>query len=318
MSEHVCAIVPAYGRPALLARALESLSHQQPALARVFVVNNSSGEDVRRVAADAKMPVTVLEPGCNLGTAGGIGFGMRAMMEERRATHAWVLDDDATALPGALTALLQAMETARAEAAAPLLTDETGRVRWTPWPLTTRGRTCVRQHVTPEAFLARCGAEPQPWRWAIWAGLLLSRRAVEQIGWPRMDLWSQFTDIEYTLRLTARFTGVLAPAAVCGHEPPVSERTEVNRKIYWALQNACYVTLRLPHGRRARRHLPGLFHRYLRHHAWRSGAWLEAGAALFRGGALGLRPCDSEFREPFERAAAAFPEWECGSARRRD
>lgn len=315
MSPQVWAIIPAFARPALLSRLLASLQDQGPALARVLVVNNSGTPEITHAARAAAgvLPVTVLMPRYNLGTAGGIGTGLQALMQDTTATHGWILDDDAAATPGALAALLEAIQSAHADAAAPLLIDASGTIRWFPGPLPEPAWSCLkRPNLTPADFVATCGAAPRRWNWAIWASLLVSRRAVEQVGFPRMDLWSQFTDFEYTLRLTETMNGVLAPYAVCRHEPPPSEREELSRKVYWALQNACYVTLRLRHGRRAMRHLPGLFHRYLRHHRWRGRAWVEALAALVRGGMLGLRPCDSEFRELFAQAETAFPAWSRG------
>jgi GT2 family glycosyltransferase len=212
----VVAIIPAYGGPKLLAQALGSLATEQPALRRAIVINNARDPAIDRVAADAPVPTIVFTPACNLGTAGGLAAGLREFMAMSEATHAWILDDDAIATPGALAAMLDAMEDAHADAAAPLIGDEFGIVRWIPCRLWGRRRRALRRGLTREEFGQTCGDAPRRWNWAIWASVIISRRAIAEVGYPRLELWSQFSDIEYTLRITERFGGVLAPLEIGG------------------------------------------------------------------------------------------------------
>ncbi len=283
----VYAIIPAYGGPALLQAALASLATEQPLLRGVIVVNNARDPAIGRVAADAGLPVIVYTPPCNLGTAGGIAAGLRQFLALPDATHAWILDDDAASTPGALSTMLAAMRMIGADAAAPLITDANGLVTWVPCRIRERPREFLRRGLTPAEFRRDCGDQPRTLDWAIWASLVLSRRAIETAGYPRLELWSQFTDIEYMLKVTARFTGILVPQAVCVHAPPESSGPSFDAKLYTAMQNGAYVTLRLPHGRRARRHLPGLILRYLQHYHWRPAAWRDALGALYEGAVLG-------------------------------
>ena len=283
----VYAIIPSYGGPELLTQALASLATEQPVLRGVIVVNNAQDANIERVAALAPVPTIVFTPERNLGTAGGLAAGMREFLKLGDATHAWVLDDDSVANPGALNAMLAALENAGAEAAAPLIADEHGRVRWIPCRIPGKPRRFLRRGLTPAEFVRECGDAPRPWAWAIWASVILSRRAIEAVGYPRIELWSQFSDIEYFLRVTDRFRGVLAPRAVCQHLPPTSSGVAFDAKLYAALQNGSYVALRLPHGRRALRHLPGQNFRYLRHYRWRLAAWRGVIAAFWEGAVLG-------------------------------
>lgn len=305
----VHAIIPTYARPRHLAQALASLLDQGPELASVIVVNNSSDSETAHVVEEAGTKVRLLDFGCNLGTAGGIAAGMREVLADTRATHVWILDDDGCATPGVLATMLVAGERARADAVAPLLLDATGVVRWFPGPLPQPMWNLVRQHPGPEEVWARCGDEPQACRWAYWASLLISRRAVETLGFPRMDLWSQFTDMEYTLRLTARFKAVLAPRAVCRHLPPPSDALTERRKRESGLQSSAYVSVWLRHGWRALRHLPGIYYRALRGGRWRPEVWKDAGCAFVRGALLARTPADGAYREAFLKAHARFPEW---------
>lgn len=307
MSPRVLAIIATYCRPALLRRALESLRVQGPALVGVIVVNNGGDAEVPGIAKEeTRLRVEVITPASNLGTAGGVAAGLQAMLADATATHAWVLDDDAIATPGALDALLAALATAGAEAASAMVTDAQNIVTWFPGPLRQPAWDVIRRGVTPEDFREKCGAAPLRWTWATWASLLISRRAVEAAGLPEARLWYQGTDIEYTLRLSARFTCVLAPESVCPHLPPPEDAARRRTKDLWSLQNGAYVALRLRHGRRIVRHLPGNHFRYWKSQHYQLRALGESVGAFWRGAVLGhpvgleqyARPLSYELTRP--------------------
>jgi GT2 family glycosyltransferase len=304
----VYAIIPAFGGPALLAQALGSLATERPALCGAIVVNNARDPAIECVAKEATVPTTVFTPPCNLGTAGGLAAGLREFIALSEATHAWILDDDAVATPGALAAMLAAMRATGADAAAPLIADGFGRVRWIPCRSWGRRRSALRRGLTRDQFLCEFGDTPRRWNWAIWASVIISRRAIEAVGFPRLELWSQFSDIEYMLRITQRFAGVLVPRAVCQHLPPVSSGGSFDAKLYAALQNGSYVALRLSHGRRALQHLPGQIFRYLRHYRWAPRAWRKAMLAFWEGAVLGRPSGRTMQRAEFAQAELAWME----------
>lgn len=294
MGPRVFAIIATYRRPELLRRALASLREVGPALARVVVVNNGADAATAAVvAAEARLPMWPVHPPENLGTAGGVAAGLRVFLDDPTATHAWVLDDDAVATPGTLAALLDALTTTGAEASSSMVTDARGIVTWFPGPLPQPAWTMIRSGVTPEAFRGRCGCSPVRWTWATWASLVVTRRAVEAVGLPEARLWYQGTDIEYTLRLSARFKCVLAPDSVCAHLPPPTDSGRRRTKDLWSLQNGAYVGARLPHGRRILRHLPGNFFRFWRSQGYGPAGLGESIGALWRGAILG-RPVGLE------------------------
>ncbi len=265
-------VVATYRRPAMLRRLLESLSSETVHLAGVVVVNNSADAETTAVAlAASPVPVRMVTPPANLGTGGGIAAGMEVALSTPDATHLWMLDDDAAATPGALEAMVEALQASGAGAAVPLVVDADGRLAWFPGPLPEPAWSAVRARgATPATFRATCGEEPLEWSWAPWPSLLATRAAVREVGLPRADYWFQGEDIEWTLRLTARFKGVLAPTALCLHTPPGSGDeliTREHRKRILMLQNN-FFTGQLSHGRRLRRHAPG-------------NVWRTLGAARF-------------------------------------
>lgn len=283
----VFAVVATHRRPELLARLLRSLASQGPDLAGLVVVNNGGDEASARVARGFPLGATVLTPDRNLGTGGGLKLGFEQVLGQTPATHLWILDDDACATPGALAALLAAQAAGGAEVVSPLVPDARGIITWFPGPLAQPAWNLVRSGVTPAEFRARCGDRPLRWNWATWASLLVSRAAVEAVGPPRTDFWYQATDIEYTLRLSARFRCVLAPAAVCPHLPPPETPEQRRLKDHWSLQNHAFMSLRLRHGWRALRHLPGNHYRFWRRHGGTGGALRDSLSAFWRGAVLG-------------------------------
>ena len=96
----VTAIIPAYNRPAMTARAVRSALGQRPQRpAEVLVVNDCSTDDTGDAARAAG--ATVIRHDANRGEGGARNTAIRA------ATHEWValLDSDDEWLPGHLAAL---------------------------------------------------------------------------------------------------------------------------------------------------------------------------------------------------------------------
>jgi len=306
----VVAVTASFGRAPLLARLLDSLCAEQPALMRAVVVDNAGSASTAAVVRTAPIPTERLVPGRNLGCGGGVACGLQAALADPATTHVCIFDDDAHAAPRALPAMLAALAATGADAAVPLLADRRGRIGWFPGPLAQPAWNVIRRPgITPAEFRAQCGDTPREWNWAPWTVLLVTRRAVEAVGMPRDDFWFQGEDLEWTLRLTASFRGVLVPGALCRHEPPpapdeASARLRVWLKQCSMLQNTAYTVTRLPHGRRARRHLPGNVWRFVLRARFTPAAWRDATRALWLGAVRGI-PAGAPGGGPWARRWAA-------------
>lgn len=287
MSARITALVATYRRPRELARLLESLGKLERPLERIVIVDNAGCEQTRAAVAAAPCPAELIVPGQNLGCGGGLRrAGEEAVrLPGESATHFLVLDDDAVLQPGTLEALLRAMEAHGAEAACPLVLGPGGTLGWLPGLATRRVQHAADAQPTPEAFRAALGSDPLPFVWTQGICLLVTRRAVEACGWHRDDFWVRGEDLDFSLRLTARFQGLLVPEAVCEHLPPpaatpLSSRAEYLRHAAM-VQNVACLGLRLPHGRRIAWTIPSVVLRFLR--MWGLGALPDAARALLRG-----------------------------------
>jgi len=75
----------------------------------VIVVDNDSGDDSVAHIHASFPDIDILEPGANLGFGGGNNAGIRRAIEHG-ADYVWLLNNDAKADPGALSALVRAAE----------------------------------------------------------------------------------------------------------------------------------------------------------------------------------------------------------------
>lgn len=302
MNRFVVAIVATHRRPVELARLLGSLENAGPALGGVVVVDNAG--DAETVVENARCGARWLAPGTNLGCGGGLALAEKSALElfGDKLTHLWILDDDAVVHADTLDVLLDEMEHEHADVACPMIANEHGRVGWFPGLLDRAKFRVIREPLTPPEFVTRCGDGAIPFSWSTGVSLLVTRRAIEGCGPHRGDFWVRGEDLDFSLRLTARHRGIFVPKTSVVHLPPPADqpasRAEEYLKHCALLQNLCYLAMRLPHGRRIARTLPGNFLRFFK--TWASPAALrDAALAVWFGAACGKpagAPGFDEFR----------------------
>jgi rhamnopyranosyl-N-acetylglucosaminyl-diphospho-decaprenol beta-1,3/1,4-galactofuranosyltransferase len=161
----VIAVVVTYRRDELLLGCIDAIAGQTRPPERTLVIDN--GGVAREVLGGDRPGVTLIEPGENLGPAGGyaLGFGEALAAE---ADAIWAVDDDVVPAPRCLERLVAA-RSAGAEVAVPLQR-KPGGVR---------------------------GFPPS------WNGPLFDAGMVREVGVPRADLFFWAEDTEYVARLRA-------------------------------------------------------------------------------------------------------------------
>lgn len=288
----VVALIATFRRAPEVVRLLASLEKIPSGLRAAVLVDNGQDPATQAATEGRTLAVEYVAPGENLGCGGGLALAGKQALASfgDELTHFWILDDDAVVAPDTLAILLAAMAAENADLAHPLVVDVDGQLGWFPGLLDREKFRAVREPGTPEQFLARCGAAPVPFSWAQGIALLVSRRAIGQFGWHRTDYWVRGEDLEFSLRLTHRFRGIYVPAARVQHLPPAPLSTvpgEDYRKHRAMLQNIAYTALRLPHGRRIARTIPGNSLRFLRAWGWKPRVLADAVSAFFCGAVLG-------------------------------
>lgn len=262
------ALTATYRRPAELERLIRCLENSAHPVRGLVVVDNSADPDVQRVAESARLPLVVHVPvEQNLGCGGGLALGESLALERfPELTHLWILDDDCVVEPDCLGLLLAAMVSEAADAAHPLTVDAEERLSWFPGLIDPVKLRAARARPKPCDFVTHHGSLPIPFSWSQGIALLITRRVLDQLGQHRTDYWVRGEDLEFTLRITARFRGIYVPTARVQHLPPPSSNDPAAEypKHLAMLRNLAYTSLRLKHGRRVALTLPGNWLRFLR------------------------------------------------------
>jgi GT2 family glycosyltransferase len=110
---------------------------------------------------------------------------------------------------------------------------------------------------------------------------------LEAVGFHRSDFRIRGEDLEFSLRVTARYKGIFVPRVCVAHLKPAADASGAEYiKQAAHLQNVFYIALHLTHGRRIASKLPGSFFRFLM--TWRRtpGTIFRAGRAFWRGAIL--------------------------------
>jgi GT2 family glycosyltransferase len=284
-STRVVSITVTRRRAPVLRRLLDSLAQCGPLFAEAIVVGNGTDAATEAVVGGAGFSCRYLPLAEELGQGPGMIAGLRAALLNAATTHCLVLDDDAVVPPGSVAILVEEMARHGAGCVVPLIENEDGRIGWFPGVTDPKRWRVLREAgLRRDDYLARCGEAPVAFTWAPWPFLLVARHAVEAVGLPRPDFGFGGDDLEWTLRLSARGPALLVPRARGWHWPPPRLRGPEAYDIdCLQLQNLGMLAGHLPHGRRARRHLPGSFWRFLCKWGVTPAVSLDAARAAWHG-----------------------------------
>jgi GT2 family glycosyltransferase len=292
MQVAVVAVTATYRRAHEISRLITSLGGSRVPLAGMVITDNADDAGTRAAAEGAPFPVHRLVPGRNLGCGGGLALAEReALVRFPSLTHVLVLDDDAEVLPGAIGEMADAIAGHSALFAHALVETKTGDFGWYPGLVDAEKFRAAKSARRPEDYAAKAGEEPTPFWWCLGIAMLVTREALDRYGVHRGDYWVRGEDLEYSLRLTYHGTGLFVPRARVRHIPPENHSAsgveDEYRKYAAMIQNIAYTSLRLPHGRRLARTLPGNALRFVREFRWRPRAWMEMARSIARGALAG-------------------------------
>lgn len=259
----------------------------------VIVVDNADDPETGAITGRSfgELEISRVIPGTNLGCGGGLEYGEReALKRYPQATHLWIMDDDTEAAPDALEQMLAAMEKEGAAVACPSVVDQNGHINWIPGLLAPAAFSLIqKKDCPPELFHSRIGKSAIRFSWASGVSLLVTKEALLRHGFHRGDFWIRGEDIEFSLRLTYRETGIFVPGAIvthwCSLEQSTPEALELERKKELSMiRNHAYMAIHLPHARRILRKLPGNIWRFLQKFGFRRFG--GAMAAVWQGAVL--------------------------------
>ena len=195
----VGAIVVTHNRWSCLQRALEGLKRQTVPLSEVIVVDNASTDETGK-EINSRFPwVNYTRLTENLGGAGGFSAGLRCG-HEKGHEWLWVMDDDAVPEPDALERMIETEVIRKVDTGmlACLVVrpdgevDQRSRAHWLDMKA-FRTKAIFNGHIPPVEAI-ECNS-------ATFVGILVSRAAMDQIGYPRSDFFIAYDDVEYIHRI---------------------------------------------------------------------------------------------------------------------
>ncbi len=105
----ITAVIVNWNRSEDIVRLLDSIALIDYKLLNIVVVDNASTDDSVEAIKNHEQDVILIENQSNLGGTGGFNTGVRHALEHLEQDYIWLLDNDATVDPGALTALVSSM-----------------------------------------------------------------------------------------------------------------------------------------------------------------------------------------------------------------
>ncbi len=184
----LAAFVLTFNRPRALATALQALLEQSEPPERVLVVDNGTGPDaadVVRAAGDRR--VTYESTGVNLGSAGGVAYGLRRLFDQG-FDWLYCVDDDT---PPLTTDTLERLRQLIARHSGEKLGAVASAGSWWDWNRGEHTRI-PDEELVGDVSVDTIGGGSQ---------LIVWRGVVEDIGTPLADLFFGFWDPLYCLRM---------------------------------------------------------------------------------------------------------------------
>lgn len=236
-SPTVAAVVVTFNRRELLEKVLDALEQQERPIDHLYVINNASTDDTREYLKERTFtrPTTVITSANNSGGAGGFTRGIEAAWQGGQDLI-WLMDDDTVPHADALGELVDAWcgATELRGGAAPSFA--CSQVLWTD------GTLCEMN--TPETVWdwPRPLAQGKNWmdvKSCSFVSCMVSREAVEAVGYPYREYFIWFDDAEYTMRLAKWRPGIFVPSSQVDHLLPQNRGVnwgDVNEKNIWKFE----------------------------------------------------------------------------------
>lgn len=231
----------------LLARCLESVQAslaQADFIGEIIVVDNASSDGSADMVRAHFPQAVLLEPGTNLGYAGGNNLGLR----HAQGRYVLILNPDTELVPDALSHLVQALDAQPSiGVVGPALLFPDGRHQSSRRRFPTALVGLVES--TPLEFLFAASPllrdfrlldhpddQPQPVDWLVGAALVVRREVVEQVGLLDEAFFMYFEELDWQRRIKAAGWSIWywPEARVVHHEGASSGQVVARRHILFA------------------------------------------------------------------------------------
>ncbi len=240
MKNDIVAIVVTYNRKMMLFECLRHLAEQTVQDFDIIVVDNAStdgtGQDLAPFVETGK--IIYLNPGENLGGAGGFLFGIK-QAAERGYRYFWLMDDDTLPYPDALEQFLVADRALDGKYGF-----LSGKALWTD------GKLCRMNLQKKDVFhrLKNRDGSLIPIGVATFVSMFTKAEIVQDVGLPIPEFFIWTDDVEYTDRISAKYPCYLVSKSCVTHAMSsnigvnlASEGSERLERYRYCYRNEVYV-----------------------------------------------------------------------------
>ena len=192
----IASVTVVFNGAQVLSRHLDALKRQTYKIDEMVVVNNASTDATLDLLAFRYPEVTLLNLPANVGVGGGYAAGLEYAALTKKYDWVWLFDQDSVPFDDSLEQLLRGLQylddAENTAIVAPVCVHPENNMT-SPGHIWRAGRF-VPVRVNPAESITLVDS-------VISSGSLIRRQAVEAEGLPRADLFMDFVDYEYCLRL---------------------------------------------------------------------------------------------------------------------
>ena len=232
MNKRVIAVTVTYNDYDYLKRALDALRRQTISLQKIIVVDNNSVPEVQEeLKTQEDDLVEILWLSQNTGGAGGFRAGMQCGFEKYDPDWYWLMDSDAFPEPDCLEKLMaHENETENVGILAPLIFG-VERQEYQLYHHKVISKLLYRD-IQKYSSYDRIPTGASLIDADSLVGPLVSKKAVDQLGFIDSDFFIYGDDVEYTYRISRKFDEFLVKEAVINHRD-VSETGDQIPTAWW-------------------------------------------------------------------------------------
>ncbi|TPR14813.1 glycosyltransferase family 2 protein [Apilactobacillus timberlakei] len=204
----VSVVIVTFNRLSLLKENLQHLLKQTHKVDKIFVINNNSTDGTTEYLNDiSNEKIFAINSDKNLGGAGGFSYGLKMAYEKSNSEFFWIMDDDTMPSDNALSKLIISAER---------LHNNFGflcsNVRW--WK---DNSSCNLPKLSENwGKIASDGLIKVSH--ATFVSIMLSRKMIDEVGFPIGDMFIWGDDTEYTKRLSSNADSYFVCDSIVEHK----------------------------------------------------------------------------------------------------
>ena len=225
-------VIVTYNRLELLRECLECVDNQTLKFHSVVLVNNCSTDGTSEYLKEYcknKKNIALINTDCNLGGSGGFELGVKNVPKD--TDYVLLIDDDAMLDKKFLEEIDKHKEEEILAYSGTIRTenviDTSHRRRLKNSILMTKSDVPVSEY-EEESFL---------YDLSTFCGLVVNKKLIDKIGYPRGDYFIWYDDTEYSLRVLKHTNIKNVNSACINHKTKVSTDAKLNWKSYYGYRN---------------------------------------------------------------------------------